>query len=58
MASKQRKWQIKMKEEGRCTRCGAPLWNKNYCLDCRNKRNQERKHEKPISKKICRASQG
>jgi len=33
MPSKQRRWQQKMKVEGRCQTCGKPAEHKGYCLE-------------------------
>lgn len=39
--SRQRKYQLRNKKEGKCIRCGLPLKTKDYCDICRVKRNAE-----------------
>lgn len=39
--SRQREWQLKRREEGKCTRCGnPPLLTKNHCAKCARKQRE------------------
>jgi hypothetical protein len=37
MVSRQRQWQLKMREEGKCVACGSPSDGKCQCPACREK---------------------
>ena len=38
--TRQQRWQIKMKKEGRCVTCGSLAINKNYCDFHRKQQNK------------------
>ncbi len=35
--SRQRRWQLKQREQGKCTICGKPKVMADHCLDCWDK---------------------
>ena len=41
--SRQRKWQDKMRAEGRCQSCGEPAEGHVYCLECAVKKREARR---------------
>ena len=57
MVSKQREYQIRMKEEGRCVRCGKVRDGKSvaHCIKCLAKRAAEyRNRQKKVKKRLRR----
>ena len=52
--SRQRKWQLKKKADGRCAQCGKDRnLYKNLCDDCQKKQNElTRKRVRPVNEKI------
>lgn len=53
MISQQRKWQLKMKREGRCAGCGLTIYfGGTYCYKCRAKRAARQKQNRRLKKKI------
>jgi hypothetical protein len=37
--SYQRRWQIRMEDDGRCGHCGKPAVRAGHCRECREKKN-------------------
>jgi len=53
--SRQREWQLKVREEDRCTQCGAPgLVTLNHCEKCANEQNERGKKRYRENRQIIR----